>query len=266
MGAPGAMELCERGECTSVGNVRAWGMYEQNPDVLPAFLMGGMSSLRFDPSPAWSMTATDGRHLHGALSDLCGATHIDHAPYWSLWREGSRWWVYWYTDMGCRLAGGSYQQRVFSREHTLTIGPYLRGAILLPDGDRFRCTLQSQSLIVNTRGGDRRQRHRIFAPPSDDQSVWSHLMGIQTRLRTQYHLPRANVRLRRVIVREDEIFVGGKISRGTGRAGRVRGWTGSLTIETDRVGAWIMRAAEHVGYGGMTAMGLGRVRVDVSPC
>ena len=48
-----------------------------------------------------------------------------------------------------------------------------------------------------------------------------------------------------------------------GRDGRVRGWEGSLVIETNAVGRWLLEvAARGWGLGGRVAMTFGRVRVE----
>jgi hypothetical protein len=43
--------------------------------------------------------------------------------------------------------------------------------------------------------------------------------------------------------------------------GQIRGWTGSVVVETNAVGAWLLGCAAQVGLGGRTALGFGRVRV-----
>ena len=48
-----------------------------------------------------------------------------------------------------------------------------------------------------------------------------------------------------------------------GGDGRVRGWEGSLVIETNAVGRWLLEvAARGWGLGGRVAMTFGRVRVE----
>jgi hypothetical protein len=70
----------------------------------------------------------------------------------------------------------------------------------------------------------------------------------------------------RCVTTPREAFFGGKYSRGPTRPGWVQGWEGTLVIEANRDAAWLLAAAEQVGYGGMTAHGLGRVAVEVVPC
>jgi hypothetical protein len=48
-----------------------------------------------------------------------------------------------------------------------------------------------------------------------------------------------------------------------GKVGPVRGWSGSVVVETNAVGRWLLECAGRgLGLGGRTAFGFGRVRVE----
>jgi CRISPR/Cas system endoribonuclease Cas6 (RAMP superfamily) len=48
-----------------------------------------------------------------------------------------------------------------------------------------------------------------------------------------------------------------------GGDGRVRGWMGSVTVETSAMGVWLLEVAAELGLGGRVAYGFGRVSVTV---
>lgn len=59
------------------------------------------------------------------------------------------------------------------------------------------------------------------------------------------------------------MHLGGHVRRGDGERGDVLAWTGRVTVVCNAVAAWALSLAEVYGLGGLTAFGLGTVRVKV---
>lgn len=206
------------------------------------------------PAPRWAIEHRNIRLLHAIATGLIGRGHHPTMPDFALvpWHTGIGWGLYMrHEEDARRLAGKAFPVRLADQHAELRCGPLWR--------------LKAPQV---KKRGRRKIRVDALTPICIRNDAGS----------TTYTAPTANV-LRGTLeawtprrlgleVREGEVTLD-LIERGTqpttldlgGKFGVVRGWVGYVVVETNAVGEWLLRAAEHIGYGGRCAFGFGRIRV-----
>lgn len=223
--------------------------------------LGTFVALDLRPRPPQSITLRHTRLLHGALSRATGLSHETMRGRWSLvpCDAGCRWGVFLYPDVDPALVTSAPLAVHYAGERaTLSAtGPrvHIRPPAALPPG-RYRVTMETITPASWAREG---KTVAVLAP-----TAATGLSSCETIARKILvsHVG-AHVESAEHDVREERVYVGGHISRGTQRRGSVIAVVGTITFVCNAPAAWLLRCAEYTGIGGTTAFGFGRVRVAV---
>lgn len=218
-------------------------------------------ALEFDvrPRPRWPIVHRNIRALHGMMTSLTGQHH-PHLPVFSLapWKRGIEWIVYVQdAERVNDLLGSSVEAVLFGSNVTVRFG------------NRYRL----RSPVVSKRG---RRRLRIDAITPVCLKRKSSVSGAGSS--GDYVLPTSDN-----LTSTLESFTAARLSgagRGTvklelvkreafqmcvpigGKLGNVSGWGGSVFVDANAPGEWLLRVAAMIGLGGASAYGFGSIRVS----
>ncbi|HEU5276812.1 MAG TPA: CRISPR system precrRNA processing endoribonuclease RAMP protein Cas6 [Xanthobacteraceae bacterium] len=243
------------------------GVKRQNPWLSgpPPYhlhLPGAAMSVSYRPLPQWPIELRNTPGLHGALTAILGQPHRPRFPNFALIPHGERigehWGVYWFTAAGLRLANGTFSGALFDRPTEFRFGPTWRfkapqiekrgrrrlridavTPVLMRSDGVMWCVRPTGKHLLASLIGDFVQR----LSPSDDWTKWV----------------REHARVDTIEIETQPTWI-----PFGGHFGEASGWTGSVTVETNAVGHWLLVAAERMGLGSRTALGCGRIRV--MPC
>lgn len=218
-------------------------------------LPGGGVELHVAPRPPWAAEHRRVRLVHGMVTAAIARGHSHGAPDFSLvpWPAGLGWGLY-VRDLDTARA-------LANREHE---------AVLADRPVRLRCgpLVRLRAPVVRRRG-----HHRVRVDAVTP-------VVVSTMARTVVHLAptAANLRstllshlVRRlgVVVAEEALCLeiveaatqAERVDLG-GKFGVMSGWVGSVVVDTNAVGRWLLECAARIGLGGRTSLGMGRVRVS----
>ena len=233
---------------------QAWNL---GPPVYGEHLPGAVCTLSVDPRPRWPMEHRNVRALHGMITAALGTGHGLLDPDFALMPVRSRfgWAVYFwdYADAE-RLGGTDVPAQLFDQRVTLSFGvPWRRKApkIDKPRGHRL-LRIDAVTPVCSQSSG----RSEIRTCPTTDHITSALTSNLPRRLRMlDWGAGRLALRLVSHETQPGTIFLGGKYSV-------VRGWIGSVVVDTNAVGEWMLRCCEVIGLGGRTSFGFGRVEVS----
>jgi hypothetical protein len=238
-----------------------------SPVYADAWLPGGVVSLTVEGLDR-ALDVGDGRHLHGLLSALVSEDHAQ-VPGWAVypvWSEDTTetWAVCWRREAYARHAIKMFDTRVGAVPVTVRLGarhrlrappPYAPGVY------RVRVTAITP-VVIQSHGSARRVTQT--APRGD--ALARSLAGNLASALLGAELRHESIPVR--VLDEETAPAITEVTRHyrsapIGGDGRVRGWEGSITVETNAVGRWLLEVASRGwGLGGRVAMAFGRVRVE----
>lgn len=201
------------------------------------------------------------RHLHGALSAIHGRDHDAQRAAWRLVPLAPHLWRVVWADAAVaeRLRATREERRIGHRPERLAWSPVLhrpRSPAPLAPG-RYRVRIDAAGPVVSSRYGG---TEAVTSPTADTVRAQA------ARLRALAGVGAADgVEVEDVesITEPAAVHLGGHVRRGDGERGDVLAWTGRVTVVCNAVAAWALSLAEVYGLGGLTAFGLGTVRVKV---
>lgn len=232
----------------------------RNPWLLGAppfgeYLPGGGFDLRVSPPPKWPIEHRSVRALHGLVTGLSGVPHDPTTPVFSLVPidRGCLWGVVFNdAEIALGLAGKQHPGVLFDRDVVVTCGPLhrVRAPIVSKRGHRLVRIDAITPVHIRKDGG---QHTHLF--PTARNLISTIAAWLPRRLGIT--LGDDDIRMR-LVTREtqpEHVMLGGKF-------GRVSGWSGSIVVDTNATGHWLLRCCETYGLGGRTAFGFGRVKVS----
>ena len=201
------------------------------------------------------------RHLHGALSAIHGRDHDAQRAAWRLVPLAPHLWRVVWADVAVaeRLRATREERRIGHRPERLAWSPVLhrpRSPASLAPG-RYRVRIDAVGPVVSSRFGG---TEAVTSPTADTVRAQA------TRLLTLAGVGGADgVEVEDVesLTESAAVHLGGHVRRGGGGRGDVLAWTGRVAVMCNAVAAWALSLAEVYGLGGLTAFGLGTVRVRV---
>lgn len=199
----------------------------------------------------------EARLLHGALSTRLRLEHEPGRPAFSLvlpTRERAGWLIGYEpraTELTTHHAmlGGSLCLVELGARHRVRPPP-----VRAPGSYRARIVALSP-IVFSHRIGDA----NYGLPQREPVALVSQLRALATRLRIDVGAIEARVLSRDLVA--CDVRVGGHVQVGT-EHGMVGASWGSLVVECNATGRWLLDCAALVGLGGKTAFGFGRVRVE----
>ena len=230
----------------------------RNPWLLGAppygtHLPGGGCELEVRPHPTWPVEHRNVRALHGLLTTLIREDHDPLLPGFALvpWPTRFGWGVYFRTEAGARLAGQTHRAQLFDRPVEVSFSPLrrLRAPVVAHRG-RQRVVLDTVTPVCIRNNGT-----LTYTAPTEANLLAALVHVLPTRLQLEGFDPGSCVL--RLLARTTEpaaVCLGGKY-------GVVRGFSGSVLVEVNAVGRFLLECAARVGYGGRTSLGFGRLRV-----
>lgn len=211
------------------------------------------------------------RYLHAALSRIAARPH-GTIPGWSLIAlptpqgrvPGQDWGVLW-TDP-------ADAERTRGRAFTLDLGPECRAAAFTfgsavttprappayPPG-AYTVTVEAVTPVVHRTGGGGACERVTAKGVAQSLTVLAERLGLRYEGAFQPAVWTVEHRVEHV-----SVPVGGHF-QASDRPGTARGWVGRVEVVCNAPAAWLLKTAESLGFGGMVALGMGRVRVTVAP-
>lgn len=224
-------------------------------------------AMRLDADvPAWVCGIGYATVWHGVATALTRDPHGRDAKF-SAWPGARCWWLLTHGAEAAKLlADRRVHQRIGPASRLLSIGPAL--AVAAPAArapGRYRVTIATETPVLIRAEGEGREERRTQHAPTESGLSSTLARTIAVRLGITALLPEI-VPVRVVFDRTQPACVEVSSKRHVhkiGGDGRLRGWTGIVQVETSAVGAWLLEAAVGVGLGGRSAMGCGRIAVEV---
>lgn len=219
------------------------------------YLPGGGCEIAIAPPPQWPIEHRNVRALHGMLTAVMQSQHGQWPAFSILpWPRGCGWAVYSRVDEElARVAGQRVRCRLFDREVDATFGPLARmKAPVVTRRSRQRVRVDAITpVIVRSMSGT-----TIYTAPTAELLRSTLTQEFPGRLGVEI----GDDDLRLELVERDTqpatVLLGGKY-------GAVRGWTGSIVLDVNAVGRWLIEAAARgPGLGGRVSFGFGRIRVS----
>jgi len=220
--------------------------------------IGTYYALDLRPRPE-AITLRHTRHLHGIVCHTLGVPHERVRGVFSLVpsRDGCGWGVLVYD--GCEGVITSRDARFGGRSASLSV-------VGLPRRVKAPAAVAS---------GRHRVRIETITPVSwarESHSVAILVPKVQTLEGTCEVLGRKarvshnGARIFAVDhdLRREAVYVGGHVARGSKRRGEIVAVVGTVEVTCNAHAAWLLLCAERFGLGGATALGFGRVRVEVT--
>jgi hypothetical protein len=196
------------------------------------------------------------RALHGMITAALGTGHGLLDPDFALVPIKSRFgWAVYFADYADaeRLGCTDVPSRLFDQEVTLSIGvPWRRTAPCVPKRGHRKLRIDAVTPVCSQSMG----RSQIRTCPTTEHLVSALSINMPRRLKMPDWSPE-HLALELVSheTQPGTVMLGSKF-------GAVRGWVGSVIVDTNAVGEWLLRCCEVTGLGGRTAMGLGRIEVS----
>lgn len=227
------------------------------------YLPGGACSIEITPRLRWPLEHRNLRLLHGALSHLAGIPHDRACPAFALVPvdRGCGWYVHWWhEEIAARLAGRAHAARIARQDVQIRLGPvvWVR-APETPRRGRRLVRIDTVTPVVISRGGDQSR----YTAPTTDRLVSTltnnagQRYGLATRLGlTPQDTEDVRIELVERATEPATVRIGGHV-------GTVRGWSGTVVVETNASARWLLQCAERgLGLGARTAFGFGRIRLS----
>lgn len=211
--------------------------------------------LHVTPRPRWPVEHRNVRALHGMVTALIGEQHHPTLPGFALlpWPRGIGWGM-WIRDeqIALRLAGRSHMARLFDRDTLVHCSPLHRArAPVVTKRGRRRLRIDAVTPVcVRSMAGK-----TIHTFPTGGNLTSTLASWLPPRIGVPIEQDSVRLELVEASTFPQTVQLGGKF-------GAIRGWVGSVVVETNAVGEWLLRACETFGLGGRTAFGFGRVRVS----
>lgn len=226
-------------------------------------LPGISMSIDVRPVPKWPIELRNTRGLHGALSTILlkgEDAHHQRFPFWFLrpWQSG--WSVHWFHFRGPELANGLFHVPVYDRPSSVKLGPAVRlRAPVVTKRGRQRVRLETVTPISIRCDGGATSCGRPTAKALVSALGVEFLRRIQPFDGWAEHVePRIRIEVEEIRTHPVVIPIGGKIQR-------VPGFEGSVDLEVNAVGRWLLEAASRIGFGGRVAYGFGCIRMTELP-
>ena len=225
--------------------------------ICGAELPGGICDFTIEPSPKWPIDLRNTRALHACMTNVLGISHTKNLADFAL-VPGAPWRLY-VRDSGvlCAVANGRHEAKLFGRGVVVSFGA--ANPLLTPvvkTRGRRRLTIETLT-PVSMRHGVTENGVRVFrsfdAPTSEN--IASALSGMFLS-KLGISMPHERLALNMIghETKPVTVPIGGKY-------GDVVAWKGTVALETNAVGEWLLRCATMIGFGGRTAFGFGRIRV-----
>lgn len=225
-------------------------------DDAPPFdrwLPGGRITIKIQPAPRWPLQVRNARLLHGAVSQILGASGVGHdsrVPVFSLAPHGPTWsLVTTLPEVVAVLAGGHHVSAIARQRCILSFGHVERVAapIVAPGPRRLVVRAVTPVVLRRARSGGEKANH----PTPDTLACaigpqFAERFGLPP-LRKRIELPHGDVSIERVPH-------GGKF-------GDAWGWVGWIEVLCNAPAAFLLRLAETHGLGARVALGCGRIEV-----
>jgi hypothetical protein len=256
-------ELPHPPEGTAAGEaarVRVDPWSHPSPTYSSAHLPGG--GLVIYIAPHRSIALPYARSLHGLITDLIGEGHDPRRPLWSLipWSEGSGWGVYLHEERHvARLAGGHFDAKLF--EHAVRVSFSKPGGVLVHRvrvpapivPGRYVMRIDAVT-PVSVRHTSKPAGTVVHLVPTG-ANLLAAVGEVCRRVGLPSSVPEtARIHLLHRATTPERVYCGDHL-------GATRGWTGTVYVEANAPGAWLLELAARVGLGGRTALGFGRIRV-----
>jgi len=235
-------------------NVKTSNPWLLGQPIYSPHLPGGGMAIQVTPPLHWPMELRNVRGLHGMMTALIGEDHSRFPAFsFSPWSSHFGWAVYmWNGDHAKRFAGHEIPARIFDQNVTVKFGPLIR--VKTPQikhrGHR-RLTIDAVTPVCCQSTG-RTAPHVV--PTTETLTVA--LSNLAERLSLQAF---SNGHIKVKVVSHqavaDSVFMGDKY-------GVAKGWTGQVIVDANAVAHWLFKAGEICGFGGRTAFGFGRIRVE----
>lgn len=242
---------------------RTWAAANRNVKAKNAWLAGAPPhdgylpgvSMAFDvrPAPTWPIELRNTRGLHGAITAVLGEGHGHRLPTFALFPYGSGWAVHWWSEGGTALANKTVEGMLYQKPVAFHFGPAFRlRAPVVKRRGRRQLRLDTITPIINKSDGRTRTHERptSLILKRALEGEWLQRFGCE--------YVKAEDLLRVETIKVDthtaRVDLGGKY-------GVVTGWEGSVELDTNAVGEWLLTAGARVGFGARTAFGFGRIRV-----
>jgi len=237
--------------CAKNRNVTASNPWLRGQPIYDSHLPGGACELSFAGTTRFEHSHV--RALHGVVTSLLGAHEQDAVFSLIPWPRGCGWAVYCRTDSLARLAQRQHDARLGSAPVVVRLGPFAR--IKSPDvrkrGHR-RVRISTVTPVVITTMG----RKRVRLDPDADSIRSTLVQTIPARIGLGVERDEVPIELVDADTQTVRVDLGGKL-------GAIPGWDGSVVVETNAIGHWLLEVAARIGLGGRTALGFGRVRCVV---
>lgn len=243
---------------------RAWcatnrNVSERNAWLLgsPAFgthLPGGGFELHVSPPPKWAVELRNTRGLHGMVTALMGIPHHPTIPQFTLtpWPNDFGWGIYsQHGDVMGRLAGREHEAVLFDRRVVVRCGPLVRVRTpVVAKRGRRRLRIDAITPVLVRENESAMHTHPTAENMHSTLDAW-----LPRRLGLESFKDDLKLELIERSTEPATVATGGKF-------GSARGWTGSVIVETNAIGHWLLEVGARIGVGGRVALGMGRIRVS----
>lgn len=233
------------------------------PPPFGPHLPGFAQSIAIQPLPRWPIALRNTRALHGALTAILGAGHRARFPNFSIFPTSSGWGVHWVRNAAHGLPF-EISAPLFDVPTRFRFGPRVRfRAPAVSRRGRARVTIEALTPVVIVSSGRTVMHTRptkesiLSAIGTEFPNRLTEDLGWRDDLRGQWA---RWVRDRAQVVLVDAATEPAHVPLG-GKYGTVAGWTGSVTLEVNATGRWLLGAAERIGLGSRVGFGFGCIRV-----
>lgn len=218
-------------------------------------LPGGGFELDVAPRPPWAAEHSRVRLVHGMVTAVIDRGHSNGAPDFSLvpWPSGIGWGLYLRDEETARrLAGREHEAVLADQRVTLRCGPLarLRAPAVRRRGHHRVRVETITPVVVSTMA-----RTVTHLAPTADNLRSTLLSNLTRRLGVVVADEALPLELLEHETRPERTPLGGKF-------GTMPGWVGSIVVDTNAIGRWLLECAARIGLGGRTSLGFGRVRVS----
>lgn len=255
------------------GRADSENLWLKRAPIYPStYLPGGGFEIRISPTPRFPLTIENGRVLHGMITNILDVGHEQTDPTFALvpWPSGCGWGVYvWREDMVERINGLTVGARLDERQVTVTFSPVrrLRVPAVSKRGHRKLIVSTVTPVVIRRQveNGKRPGHKKIGYRTEPSGEALANAVGRQFIARLAAHLEDGPVR--ELFLQTSPLFdlVEKRTDPASVRLRKIRtieGWEGSIVVDTNAAGEWLLRVAALVGLGGRCGFGFGRVRVE----
>lgn len=237
-------------------------------DAYPAQIPGGLLPLAIDPAPSGGVPLEDLRALHGLLCGAFGKDHNTLVPNFALLLTPTpSGWSVLHRDLATALQwqGRTWRGHWFHRG----VARVTFGACSVPYTPeraaqgiyRVHLTAHTPVIVCNGSSGAKVAYHE----PTSASLAGALEGGLRERLSLRRDGVEGCVRL--ALLRHQTRLERVRSTKFVDHRGQfLQGWRGSLTVEVNELGLWLLRCAERIGLGGRVSIGFGRVELNEVSC